>query len=65
MRRALKGSLITLVGLLAAVAAQFGIGMEWTLLRAVVAVLAFIALRMGTDVLWVVIAGAGLSAIVL
>lgn len=64
-RRALKGSLITLVGLLAAVAAQFGVGVEWTALRAVIALGAFLALRLGTDILWVVIAGAGLSALVL
>ena len=64
-RRALKGSLITLVGLLAAVAAQFGFGMEWSLMRAIVACAAFVTLRLGVDILWVVIVGAGVSAVLL
>ncbi len=64
-RRVLAGSLVTLVGLLGAVGARFVIGIHWGLLEAALGLGAFIALRLGVDVLWVVLAGAGLSALVL
>ncbi|QJB55870.1 chromate efflux transporter [Pseudodesulfovibrio sp. zrk46] len=64
-RRALKGSLVSLVGLMAAVAAQFAVATDWSPLRAFVAIAAFLALRMKLDVLWVVLGGAALSALVL
>lgn len=64
-RRALKGSLITLVGLMAAVAARFGMATQWGWLEACVTVAAFIALRLGTDILWVVLGGAVVCAAIL
>ncbi len=63
-RRVLKGSLITLVGLMAAVAARFALDIQWTPLQATFALTAFISLRLGVDILWVVLAGAGLSALI-
>lgn len=63
-RRALKGSLVTLVGLMAAVAARFGLDVEWGVAEAVIAIGSFLALRMKADILWVVLAGS-LSAAVL
>lgn len=64
-RRALKGSLVTLVGLMAAVAARFGLAIEWGIMEAIIACAAFAALRLGTDILWVVLAGALVSGVVL
>jgi len=64
-RRALKGSLVTLVGLMAAVAARFAIDTEWSIMSAIVAMGSFLALRLGIDVLWVVIGGAAISAVLL
>ena len=64
-RRVLKGSLISLVGLMAAVAARFGLSVDWGILEGGVAMASFVALRLGTDVLWVVLAGASLSALIL
>jgi chromate transporter len=62
-RRVLRGSLISLVGLMAAVAVRFGLSIHWTPGQAVLAAAAFIALRRGVDILWVVLAGAGLGAL--
>jgi chromate transporter len=62
-RRVLKGSLISLVGLMAAVAVRFGLSIQWTAAQAIFAAAAFIALRKGVDILWVVLAGAGIGAI--
>ncbi len=64
-QRVLKGSLISLVGLLAAVAVRFFLNVEWGVAEAAVALAAFIALRMKVDILWVVITGAAVSAVVL
>ncbi|CCH49676.1 chromate efflux transporter [Pseudodesulfovibrio piezophilus] len=63
--RALKGSLISLVGLMAAVAARFGMAVDWSPAHLTVALGAFIALRLGIDLLWVVVVGAVLSACIL
>ena len=64
-QRVLKGSLISLVGLLAAVAVRFFLSVDWGVAEAVIALLAFLALRMKADILWVVIAGAAVSALLL
>jgi chromate transporter len=64
-QRVLKGSLISLVGLLAAVAVRFSLSVEWGVVEAVIALAAFIALRIKADILWVVIAGAAVSALLL
>lgn len=64
-RRVLKGSLISLVGLMAAVAVRFTLNIQWGIVEALVTVSALIALRLGVDILWVILAGAGLSALFL
>lgn len=64
-RRVLRGSLISLVGLMAAVAARFLLAVHWGPSEAIVALAAFLALRLGADVLWVVLAGAGAAALLL
>ena len=64
-RRALKGSLVSLVGLIAAVAAQFAINTDWSPVRVGVTLTAFLALRLGVDVLWVVLGGAAVCSVLL
>lgn len=64
-RRALKGSLITLVGLMAAITARFGLAVDWGIAETVIAMGAFVALRLGTDILWVILTGSLLSAFIL
>lgn len=64
-RRALRGSLISLVGLMAAMGGRFLAAVPWGPWEAVVALAAFTALRCKVDVLWVVLVGAALSALVL
>jgi chromate transporter len=62
-RRVLKGSLISLVGLMAAVAFRFGMSVQWGVPEAVFALVALAALRMGVDILWVVLTGAAVSTL--
>lgn len=62
-RRALKGSLVSLVGLMAAVAGRFLLETSWDSVSIFIALAAFIALRLRLDVLPVVAAGAVLAAI--
>ncbi|BCS88840.1 chromate efflux transporter [Pseudodesulfovibrio sediminis] len=64
-RRVLKGSLVSLVGLMAAIAVRFAISVEWGMLEILIALAAFIALRKKVDIIWVVLAGAVVSAVVL
>jgi chromate transporter len=61
LQRALHGSLATLVGLLAATAAQFILGAQWRLDTGFLALAAFVALRVGVGLMWVVLLGSGLS----
>lgn len=56
-RRAIRGVLVSFVGLLTAVALNFGLAVSWTVLPVIVAVAAFAALRLKIDILWVVLAG--------
>jgi chromate transporter len=63
--RALRGVLASFVGLLVAVAIRFGLVAAWSLPAIVIALLAFIALRFRVNILWVVLAGAIVSALVL
>lgn len=58
--KALRASLGTLGGLMTAVAASLGAAQNWRPASAVLALAAFIALRRGVDVLWVVLGGTGL-----
>ena len=64
-RRVLRGALVSLVGLMAAVAARFLLDVHWGPAEAALALAAFLALRLGVDVLWVVLAGAGAAALLL
>ena len=64
-RRALRGVLASFVGLLVAVAINFGIAASWSIPAAVLALAAFAALRLKVDILWVVLVGAAVSTLVL
>jgi len=58
-QKALRASLASLGGLMAAVAAGLGVSLDWTWPGAVLGLTAFAALRRKIDVLWVVLAGTG------
>lgn len=60
---ALHGALLSFVGLLVSVVFQFGGAVEWDLRVGVVAAVAFVALRLRVDVLWVVLVGATVAAL--
>ncbi len=64
-QRGLRGALASFVGLLLAVTVRFSLAIHWTLPGALLAVAAFTALRLKVDILWVVLAGAVLSAFLL
>jgi chromate transporter len=64
-RRALRGILASFVGLLVSVTLQFGIAASWTGRSFLIAAAAFVALWLKVDILWVVLAGAGLSVLLL
>jgi chromate transporter len=64
-RRALRGVLASFVGLLVAVAINFGLATSWSIPPAVLALAAFAALRLKVDILWVVLIGAAVSALFL
>jgi chromate transporter len=57
-RRALRGVLVSFVGLLAAVAVNLALAVSWSIPAAILAVAALVALRLKVDILWVVLAGA-------
>ncbi len=65
LQRALRGALVSFVGLLLAVAIRFGLAVHWSVLSACIAVAAFTAFRLKVDILWVVLAGAVASALLL
>lgn len=64
-RRALRGVLASFVGLLAAVAVNFGRSCAWSVPAVLIAVAALAALRLKVDILWVVLVGAAVSVFVL
>ncbi len=64
-RRALRGVLASFVGLLLAVVVQFAMAIAWGGREIVLAVAALAALGFKVDVLWVVLAGAAVSILVL
>jgi len=64
-RRAIRGVLASFVGLLVAVAINFGIAASWSIPAAVLALAAFAALRLKVDILWVVLVGAAVSTLLL
>lgn len=60
-QRAIRGILVSFVGLLLFVTLKFGLEVPWDLLRAVLGVAALVALLRGVDILYVVLTGAALS----
>ncbi|WP_461209628.1 chromate efflux transporter [Desulfocurvus sp. DL9XJH121] len=60
-RRAVRASLASLAGLMAAVFARFAVDAPFSLPGALLCVAAFLALRRGVDILWVVLAGAAMA----
>jgi len=62
--RAVRGILSSFVGLLLAVAVNFALDVGWTLPLLMLALAAFVALRLKADILWVVLLG-GAAAVVL
>ena len=65
LQRSLRGIWASFVGLLLAVAVQFGVSVSWSVPAVILAVAAFAALRLKADILWVVLAGGGLSLLIL
>lgn len=53
------------MGLLLAIAIRFGIEAHWSILSVIIAVTAFVVFRLKVDILWVVVVGAVISALVL
>lgn len=64
-RAATQGLVLSFVGLLASVTAEFARLMPWNVPAAIIAVLALAALLLKVDVLWVVLAGAVASAFIM
>ena len=64
-QQGLRGALVSFVGLLLAVTIQFSVALHWGVGQTIIAAIAFLALRSGVDILWVVLAGAGVSALAL
>ena len=65
LQRALRGALVSFVGLLLAVTIRFGLAAQWSVYSVIIAVAAFVALRLKADILWVVLVGGVISALVL
>lgn len=64
-QRWLHGSLVVLVGLMAAMTGRFVLAVDWQPAAVLLAVTAFTALRLGVDVLYVVLAGGALAMLLL
>jgi chromate transporter len=65
VQHAVHGILASFVGLLVAVALRFALAAAWSLPLAAIIAAAFLALRLKVDILWVVLAGGGLAALLL
>ena len=63
--RCMSGILASFVGLLLSVSIQFALDVPWDVPRIVLAGAALVALLLGVDVLWVVLAGIALSMMIL
>jgi chromate transporter len=63
--RCMSGILASFVGLLLAVTIQFALGVPWDVPRIALAGAALLALVLGADVVWVVLAGIALSLMIL
>ena len=64
-RRALRGALVCFVGLLFSVTVRFALAAPWSMPSAVIAGLTLVALQFKVDILWVVLAGAVGSSLML
>jgi len=64
-KRVISGILCSFVGLLLAVTVRFTLSIPWDIIHVLVSGAAFIALLLNADILWVVLAGAVISLIVL
>jgi chromate transporter len=64
-RRVLRGALLCFVGLLFVATARFAMAVPWSVPCVVLAVAAFLALRFKLDIIWIVLAGVVISAVVL
>lgn len=64
-QRGLRGVLVSFVGLLLAVTVRFALSIDWSVYQVLIASLAFLALRLKIDILWVVVIGAVVSALFL
>jgi chromate transporter len=62
-RRAIRGVLASFVGLLGSVTLLFGLAVPWGLSTGLLAVIAFVALRLRVDILWVILAGTAVSLV--
>jgi len=65
VQRAVHGILASFVGLLVAVALRFAVATGWTLSLGAISAAAFAALRLKVDILWVVLAGGAVAALLL
>jgi len=63
--RAIRGVLASFVGLLAAVLVHLAVTAEWSAASVLIAVAGFVALRLGVNVAWVVLAGLAASVVLL
>jgi len=64
-QRGLRGALVSFVGLLLAVTIQFTLAINWGVYQVLIAIVAFLVLRLKVDILWVVSVGAIVSALIL
>lgn len=62
-QRGMRGILVSFVGLLLSVTIRFILTVSWGVPQMLLVILAFLALRMKVDILWVVIAGGILSSL--
>jgi chromate transporter len=63
-QRAIEGILCSFVGLLLSVTVRFAMNVPWDLPRILLAVAAFVALRLKVNILWVVLIGTVISVLV-
>ena len=64
-QRAMHGILVSFTGLLLSVTLRFALAIPWNLSRMVLVVMALLALWRKIDILWVVLAGTAISALLL
>ncbi len=64
-QRGIRAVLVSFVGLLLAVTIRFSLDIHWNVCQLLIALLAFLALRLKVDILWVVLVGAVVSALIL